>query len=96
MVVPGVEQFLESESSDDDDPILLSQEEIKEFLSMFPQLNSQRQQLRLLTFVYFDSGNFSVGKIVGNIGIKLKMTAVICNKINRTGNSPLYPLFKHF
>jgi len=46
MVVPGVEQFLESESSDDDDPILLSQEEIKEFLSMFPQLNSQRQQLR--------------------------------------------------
>ena len=46
MVVPGSGELLETDSSDDEDPILLSQEEIKEFLSMFPQLNSQREQLR--------------------------------------------------
>ncbi len=51
MVMPSLEELLEtdenSEEGMEEDAMFISAEEMKEFQSMFPQLNSQREQLRL-------------------------------------------------
>ena len=50
MVMPSLEELLEtgdsSEEGMEEDAMFISAEEMKEFQSMFPQLNSQREQLR--------------------------------------------------